>query len=114
LNFDSAPLLASPSKIIPQPCRKSSRIKHKLGHLHNYHCHIATSTSEPAPSSSASGIPYTLSSFLSYDHLSPAHKCFSLSVSALIEPTLYTQVVHCKEWYEAMDIEIKALKLNNT
>ena len=114
LNSDSAPLLTSPSEIIPQPCRKSSRIKHKPGYLHDYHCHIATSTSEPAPSSSASGIPYTLSSVLSYDHLSPAQKCFSLSVSALVEPTSYTQAVHCKEWCEAMDAEIKALELNNT
>jgi len=72
LNSDSEPLLASHSEIIPQPCRKSSRIKHKPGYLHDYHCHIATSTSEPAPSSSASGIPYTLSSVLYYDHLSPA------------------------------------------
>jgi hypothetical protein len=114
LNSNSAPLLASPSKIIPQPCRKSSRIKHKPGYLHDYYCHIATSTSEPAPSSSALGIPCTLSSVLSYDHLSPTQKCFSLSVSALVEPTSYTQVVHCKEWCEAMDAEIKALELNNT
>jgi hypothetical protein len=114
LNSDSAPLLASPSEIIPQPYRKSSRIKHKPGYLHDYHCHIATSTSEPAPSSSASGIPYTLSSVLSYDHLSPAQKCFSLSISALVEPTSYTQAVHCKEWCEAMDTKFKALELNNT
>jgi len=114
LHSDLAPLLASPYEIIPQPCRRSSRIKHKPGYLHDYHCHIATSSSAPAPSSSASGIPYTLSSILSYSHLSPAHKCFSLSVSALIEPTSYTQAIHCKEWCEAMDTEIKALKLNNT
>jgi len=114
LHSDLAPLLASPSKIIPQPCRRSSRIKHKPGYLHDYHCHIATSSLAPAPSSSASGIPYTLSSVLSYSHLSPAQKCFSLSVSALTEPTSYTQALQCKEWCEAMDTEIKALELNNT
>ena len=74
LNSDSAPLLASPSEIISQPCRKSSRIKQKPGYLHDYHCHIATSTSEPTPSSSVSSIPYTLSSILSYDHLYPTKK----------------------------------------
>ncbi|KAJ6881076.1 hypothetical protein NC651_027806 [Populus alba x Populus x berolinensis] len=113
LNSDSAPLLASPSEIISQPCRKSSRIKHKPGYLHDYHCHIATSSSEPAPSSSVSGIPHTFSSVLSYDHLSPNQKCFSLSVSTLVEPTSYTQAMYSKEWCEAMDNEIKALELNN-
>jgi hypothetical protein len=112
LHSDLAPFLASPSEIIPKPCRRSSRIKHKPGYLHDYHCHIATSSSAPAPSSSASGIPYTLSSVLSYSHLSPAQKCFSLSVSALTEPTSYTQALQCNEWCEAMDTEIKALELN--
>ena len=99
---------------IPQPSRKSSRVKQTPGYLHDYHCYHATSTSDPTSSSTASGIPYSLSSVLSYDHLSPSQKLFSLSVSTLVEPTSYTQAVKHEEWREAMNTEIKALELNNT
>ena len=99
---------------IPQPSRKSSRVKQTPGYLHDYHCHLATSTSDPTSSSTASGIPYSLSSVLSYDHLSPSQKFFSLSISALVELTSYTQAVKHEEWREAMNTEITALELNKT
>jgi hypothetical protein len=82
--------------------------------LHDYHCHLATSTSDPTSSSTTSGIPYSLSSVLSYNRLSSSKKFFSLSVSALVEPTSYTQAVKHEEWREAMNTEIKALELNKT
>jgi len=82
--------------------------------LHDYHCHLATSTSDPTSSSTTSGIPYSLSSVLSYNRLSSSQKFFSLSVSTLVEPTSYTQAVKHEEWREAMNTEIKALELNKT
>jgi hypothetical protein len=106
--------MSSTSEITPQPSRKSSRVKHTLGYLYDYHFYLATSTSNPAPSSTASGIPYSLSSVLSYDHFSSTEKFFSLSVSALVEPTSSIQAVKHEEWREAMDTEIKALELNDT
>jgi len=114
MHSTSEPCIPSASEIIPQSSRKSSRVKHTPGYLHDYHCYIATSTLNPAPSSTASGIPYSLSSVLSYDHLSSTQKLFSLSVSAFVEPTSYAQAVKHGEWCEAIDNEIKALKLNNT
>ena len=120
---DSTPVLDPPSTsdLVPQPAnfsqplRKSSRIKYTPGYLHDYHCHLAAShASNPTPSSTASGIPFSLSSVLSYDNLSLSHKSFSLSVSTLLEPTSYAQAVNHKEWREAMDNEIAALELNDT
>jgi len=114
MNPTTEPCIPSASEITPQPSRKSSRVKHTPGYLHDYHCHIATSTLNPAPSSTASGIPYSLSSVLSYDHLSSTQKLFSLSISALVEPTSYIQAVKHEEWREAMDNEIKELEQNDT
>jgi len=114
MNPTTEPCIPSASEITPQPSRKSSRVKHTPRYLHDYHCHIATSTLDPAPLSTASGISYSLSSVLSYDHLSSTQKLFSLSVSALVEPTSYIQTVEHEEWREAMDNEIKALEQNNT
>jgi hypothetical protein len=117
-NSTSEPCISSASDIlplepcIPQPSRKSSKVKHTPGYLHDYHCHLATSTSDPTSSSTASGIPYSLSSVLSYDHLSSSKKFFSLFVSVLVEPTSYTQAVKHEEWHEAMNTKIKALELN--
>jgi len=119
-NSTSEPCIASTSDIlplapyIPQPSRKSSRVKQTPGYLHDYHCHLVTSTSDSTSSSTASGILYSLSSVLSYNRLSSSKKFFSLSVSVLVEPTSYTQVVKHEEWREAMNTEIKALKLNKT
>ena len=95
--------------------RKSSREKHAPGYLQDYHCHLAaSSTSELTPSSTVSGNAYPLSSVLSYKHLSPSQKSFSLSVSTLVEPTSYAQAAKHAEWREAMTNEITALEINDT
>jgi hypothetical protein len=94
--------------------RKSSRLRTKPGYLQDYHCHFADSSGSPSKSFSSSGIPYDISSFLSYDKLSSNHKHFSFSVSAIVEPQYYHQAVQFAEWREAMNNEIQALELNNT
>jgi hypothetical protein len=58
--------------------RKSYRVKQQPGYLLDYHCHIVASTSEPTQVFPTSGIPYDLSSVLSYNNLSSNQKLFSL------------------------------------
>jgi len=105
-----------PAHILPS--RKSSRLRKEPSYLQDYHCQLATSqpvsTSMDMTVSKNSGTPYSLSSFLSYDKLSPTHKHFSLSVSTVFEPTYYHQAVAYREWCEAMKAELQALENNNT
>lgn len=107
---------SSPSPIShpPEPARKSSRLKNHPGYLQDYHCHLATSSGSPSGLSPSSGILYDITSFLSYNKISSNHKHFSLSISSIVEPTYYHQVVQHAEWRDAMHNEIQALELNNT
>jgi hypothetical protein len=97
------------------PIRKSSRIKQKPSYLQNFHCQMAT-TSSLSPQSIHPmdlGIPYNLSSVISYDKLSPSYKHYLLSVSTHVEPQYYCQAVQHACWREAVQAEIKALEDNN-
>jgi hypothetical protein len=72
------PPLSQPSNL-----QKSTRVKTQPRYLQNYHYQLASSS--PSLSSSTaqnSGIPYSLSNYISYNHLSPAYKHFCSSISA--------------------------------
>ena len=57
-----------------------------------YHCN-QVSTTAPPTSSSSSGTPYPLSSYLSYANLSSNHRHFCNAISSIVEPKHYDQAV---------------------
>jgi len=61
-----------------------------------------------------SGIPYSLSHYVSYDRLSPAYRHFCSSISAQSEPSFYHEAVKFDHWGDAMSDEISALEANKT
>jgi hypothetical protein len=100
--------------------RRSTRSRSQPSYLQEYHCQLAAasspfhSSSKLLADSSSSGIPFSLSSYISYDNLSSAQKSFSLSVSSHFEPRFYHQAVKIPHWCDAMQAEIDALEANNT
>jgi len=90
-------------------------LKHKPSYLQNYHYQLAFSSSSLSSSiAKDSGIPYSLSSFLSFDKLSPSYKHFCLSISSQSDLQLYHQAVKSAHWRDAMTAEISALEANKT
>jgi hypothetical protein len=93
----------------PLPLRHSSRPKHTPSYLQDYHCSLVSSI--PAPHSSTM---YPIAHTISYSHLSPAHKAYTLAISTLVEPKFYHEAVSSPQWCEAMDKELAALEANHT
>jgi hypothetical protein len=104
----------------PRSLRRSTRTRAQPSYLQEYHCQLAAaslpaqSSSKSMTEASTSGNSFGLSSFLSYDKLSPTQKSFSLSVSSHYEPRFYHQAVKIPHWCDAMKSEIDALELNKT
>jgi hypothetical protein len=126
-NVNQHPDSAAESSIPTENIRKSSRTRQAPTYLQDYHCQLASSSSSNLNSSDSlvrlhdtiidnvdAGIPYSLSSVLNYNQLSPSHKAFSLSLISHIEPKFFHQAVKLPEWREAMQAELDALQANNT
>ena len=101
----SLPLLPEPTL----PLRHFSRPKHIPSYLQDYHCILVSSI--PPPNS---GTMYPIAHTISYSHLSPAHKAYTLAIFTLVEPRFYHEVVSSPHWCEAMDKELAALEANHT
>uniref|UniRef100_A0A2N9GA05 Integrase catalytic domain-containing protein n=1 Tax=Fagus sylvatica TaxID=28930 RepID=A0A2N9GA05_FAGSY len=97
------------------PLRRSTRVHKAPTYLKDYHCQLAHCVgSTTYPPSASTGTCYPLSHSLSYDHLSPAHRGFALSVIAISEPTSFLQANQSPHWQEAMVTELAALEANHT
>lgn len=51
---------------------------------------------------------------MSYDFVSSSHWVFSTNISANFEPKIYKEASQHKEWCDAMDSKLAAMKANNT
>jgi hypothetical protein len=91
---------SSPSPTLPTPnpyvIRHSTRIRRPPEYLQQYHCHLASTLPGFVSKDSffgESGNSFPLSSFVSYDQLSPPFKRFCLSISSNVEPQFYHEAV---------------------
>jgi hypothetical protein len=57
---------------------------------------------------------HPISHFVSYDHLSPSFRAFSVSLSSLVVPKSYQEALSHPGWRSAMEEEMRALSLNHT
>jgi hypothetical protein len=104
--FESSPL--SPSSLQDVvPLRHSTRISKATSYHQDYHCKLAVSPFPTLPLSTAacpkSGMPYALSSTLSYNHLYPSYKHYALAITTLSEPfslPIGKQAIGCKWVYK--------------
>lgn len=59
-------------------------------------------------------VPYILSSYLSYEFISPKYQAHLDSFSVNMEPTSYAESINDLRWVEAIQVKISALKSNHT
>lgn len=102
----SQPQPIPPQPLSPPPTRKSNRPRKPPSYLKEYHCSLTTTTKESHK--------YPLSQFISYDHLSPTHKHFSLALSTTSELASYHESIQHPAWQAAIESELAALHNNNT
>lgn len=105
---------AKPTKPLDDliPLRMSVRISNQPSYLQAYHYKQVSSI--PTAIGLHSGSSHPLSSHLSYQFLSPSYKHFCSSISSIVKPSYYYQVVSNSKWQEAMPDEIAVLEANNT
>ena len=110
--LDEVPAEPPEPIVDPVPLRRSSRAVKQPSYLQAYHCNQVYYVLDANPPHL--GTSHSLSSHVSYHHLSPSYKSFCCSISSLVEPTYYHQAASNPKWQEAMAVEIATLEANNT
>ena len=89
---------------------RQRRITKPPSYLLDYHCALVSSTHPSTDSSTA----HLIQKYLNYDRLSSSYRALVLSISTITEPSSFSQAIKVKEWQDAMDTELQALKENQT
>ncbi|XP_038693768.1 uncharacterized protein LOC119991495 [Tripterygium wilfordii] len=87
--ISTIPLEQHATTNLPSSPRKSSRITRPLAHFKDYTAHHAALLGPIVVSSSTSSTRYPLHRYVSYAHLSPAHRAFVYHISQIVEPSTY-------------------------
>ncbi|KAK2354629.1 putative mitochondrial protein [Trifolium repens] len=106
-----------PSTLPHDTVRRSDRVSKPPVYLQDFHCNLLTNTSplsSQSPHQSSSECKFPISSFISYDHVSSAHKHFALAISTLTEPSTYEEAMCNEHWRNAINTELTALLKNHT
>ena len=69
---------------------------------------MASTTIPPKPT-----VLYPIAETLSYSHLSPTHKAYTIAITAPVEPRFYHEAVTSSHWCEAMEKELETLEANH-
>ncbi|KAK2388029.1 putative mitochondrial protein [Trifolium repens] len=110
-------LITNPPTQNDNPVRRSNRISNPPPYLQDFHCNLVTNTSSLSSQfihQSSSHCKFPLSSFISYDHVSPAHKHFAFTISTLTEPSTYEEAMCNEQWRKAVNTELTSLLKNHT
>lgn len=91
-----------PLDVSPQPRRSQRVTKASLWHVYYITKKAMTNVS------------YSISAYLIYEAISPAHHVYLSSLSNIHEPKFYQEAIQDSRWIEAMNSELQALELNHT
>jgi len=101
---------STPQQTIHTP-RRSLRQIHQPSKYKDFH---VTYPSSIASNPSIGNNMYPLNFVLTYHRLSPSYHNIVSSIAQSVEPQSYNEASQDPNWIEAMNVEIKALELNNT
>ncbi|CAJ2665920.1 unnamed protein product [Trifolium pratense] len=101
----------------PIQLRRSTRPTTMPGYLQDYHRNLLTPAihaSHSSASNLSSSSKYPISSFMTYQNLSPAHTHYIMNLSTITEPTSYEEALKDENWTNAIKAELSALMHTNT
>ncbi|XP_057723550.1 uncharacterized protein LOC130939463 [Arachis stenosperma] len=94
--------------------RKSTRERKPPAYLKDFVC-MSTTIDKANPNQTINDkVRYPMSTFVSYESLSALHKSYSLALTNDIESKYYEEAVLQPCWQDAINAELKALKMNKT